>query len=153
MDDTCIPFNNVKKALFLILLSLLPLFVSCGGDETHGSYCAGIAVSVTGRAEDDLYIKSSFNNWSLSTPMTYKDGIWSAELFLAPGSYPYIFFSAKTSKAFLDPANPLTMFDKDIRYSKLVVKDCRYPVIELAGRPEIKGGSISFKISIIGKVC
>ena len=146
MDDTRIPFNNVKTVLFLIFLSILTLFVSCGGDETHGSYCAGITVSVTGRAEDDLYIKSSFNNWSLSTPMTYKDGIWSAELFLAPGSYPYAFFSAKTSETFLDSGNPLTMFDKNIRYSKLVVKDCRYPVIELAGRPEIKGKSIRFQI-------
>ena len=145
MDDSCIPFNNVKKAFFIIF-AVLPLLVSCGGTGTQSNYCAGKTVSVAGRAEDDLYIKSSFNNWSPSTPMTYKDGVWSRELFLAPGSYPYIFFSAKTSKAFLDPANPLTMFDKDIRYSKLEVKDCRYPVIELAGRPEISGKNIRFQI-------
>ncbi len=145
MDDSCIPFNNVKTAIMLISLALMSLIASCGGED-KANYCAGKTVSVTGRAEDDLYIKSSFNNWSLSTPMTYKDGLWSAELFLAPGSYPYIFFSAKTSKAFLDPANPLTMFDKDIRYSKLKVKDCRYPVIELAGRPEISGKNIRFQI-------
>ena len=145
MDDTCIPFNDVKFAVVLILLALPLLIASCGGEE-KANYCAGKTLSVTGRAEDDLYIKSSFNNWSLSTPMTYKDGVWSAELFLAPGSYPYIFFSKKTSKAFLDPANPLTMFDKDIRYSKLEVKDCRYPKIELAGRPEISGKNIKFQI-------
>ena len=145
MDDSCIPFNSIKTATALILLLFSFLTISCGSG-TGGSYCNGITVSVTGRAEDDLYIKSSFNNWSLSTPMTYKDGVWSTELFLAPGSYPYIFFSKKTSKAFLDPANPLTMFDKDIRYSKLEVKDCRYPKIELAGRPEISGKNIKFQI-------
>ena len=145
MDDSYIPFNSIKTAAALILLLFSFLTTSCGSG-TGGSYCNGITVSVTGRAEDDLYIKSSFNNWSLSTPMTYKDGVWSTELFLAPGNYPYIFFSKKTSKAFLDPANPLTMFDKDIRYSKLEVKDCRYPKIELAGRPEISGKNIKFRI-------
>ena len=146
MDDSCISFNNVKTTFFLILLLVLPIFISCDGSETEANYCAGKIVSVAGRAEDDLYIKSSFNNWSLSTPMTYKDGIWSVELFLAPGSYPYKFFSAKTSETFLDETNPLTMFDQDLRCSKLVIKDCRYPTAELAGRPEIKGKNIKFQI-------
>ena len=145
MDDSCISFNAVKAAIILILLLFSSITVSCGS-ETQGNYCQGTTVSFPGRAEDDLYIKSSFNNWSFSTPMTYKDGIWSVELFLAPGSYPYEFFSAKTSKRFLDTSNPLTMFDKDIRYSKLVVKDCRYPTVELAGRPEINGKHIRFQI-------
>ena len=146
MDDSCISFNYVKTAVCFLLLTFLQVIVSCGGTETQGNFCRGTVVSVAGRAEDDLYIKSSFNNWSLATPMTYKDGVWSAELFLEPGNYPYIFFSAKTSKAFLDSANPLTMFDKNIRYSKLAVKDCRYPKIELSGRPEISGKNIKFQI-------
>ena len=146
MDDTRISFNNVKKAVILILSALLLTIVSCGGTDLQGNYCRGITVSVNGRAEDDLYIKSSFNNWSLSTPMTYKDGVWSVELFLASGSYPYEFFSAKTSKPFPDPSNPLTMFDENTPYSKLVVNDCRYPVIELAGRPEISDKHIKFQI-------
>ncbi|MBO7127013.1 alpha-glucosidase C-terminal domain-containing protein [bacterium] len=145
MDDSCIPFNAVKAAVIFILLAFSLIIISCG-NESQINFCNGVIISVAGRAEDDLYIKSSFNNWSFSTPMTYKDGIWSVELFLAPGSYPYEFFSAKTSKRFLDNANPLTMFDKDIRYSKLVVKDCRYPTVELAGRPEINGKNIKFQI-------
>ena len=145
MDYSCISFNTLKAGKLLILLFLSFFVISCG-EESQSNYCQGKTVSVTGRAEDDLYIKSSFNNWSLTTPMTYKDGIWSAELFLAPGSYPYEFFSARTLKTFLDPANPLTMFDKDIPYSKLVIKDCRYPTAELAGRPEIKGKNIKFQI-------
>ena len=146
MDNSCIPFNNVKALLVLILLAVMSIFISCGGSESQGNYCRGVTLSVSGRAEDDLYIRSSFNNWSLATPMTYKDGVWSVELFLAPGNYPYKFFSAKDSKWFLDPANPLRMFDKDNPYSKLVVKDCRYPTIELAGRPEISGKNIKFQI-------
>jgi len=146
MDDSCIPFNNVNALLVLILLAVMSIFISCDGSESQGNYCRGVTLSVSGRAEDDLYIRSSFNNWSLATPMTYKDGVWSAELFLAPGNYPYKFFSAKDSKWFLDPANPLRMFDKDNPYSKLVVKDCRYPTIELAGRPEISDKSIKFQI-------
>ncbi len=146
MDNSCIPFNNVKTLLVLILLAVMSIFISCDGSESQGNYCRGVTLSVSGRAEDDLYIRSSFNNWSLATPMTYKDGVWSAELFLAPGNYPYKFFSAKDSKWFLDPANPLRMFDKDNPYSKLVVKDCRYPTIELAGRPEISDKSIKFQI-------
>lgn len=145
MDDSCISFNTLKTFNTLILIFFSFITISCGS-ETSGNYCQGTIVSFPGRAEDDLYIKSSFNNWSLSTPMTYKDGIWSAELFLAPGSYPYKFFSAKTSETFLDETNPLTMFNQDIRCSKLVVKDCRYPVAELAGRPEIKVKNIRFHI-------
>ena len=147
MDNSCISFNNVKTLITLILSACLPIFTSCGGSEPEDvSHCHGKIVSVAGRAEDDIYIKSSFNNWSLSTPMTYKDGIWSTELFLAPGNYPYEFFSAKSSEPFLDPSNPLTMFEKNIPYSKLVVKDCRYPTIELAGRPEISDSTIKFQI-------
>ena len=145
MDYSCISFNVIKTLNVLILLSFSFFMISCG-EESRGSFCEGTTISVTGRAEDDLYIKSSFNNWSLKSPMTYKDGIWSIELFLDPGSYPYEFFSVKTSQRFLDPANPLTMFDKNIRYSKLVVKDCRYPTAELAGRPEINGKNIKFQI-------
>lgn len=146
MDDSCISFNNVKTAALLIFLAILAVIASCGGSVTQGNYCQGMIVSVAGRAEDDLYIRSSFNNWSLGTPMTYKDGVWSVELFLAPGNYPYKFFSVKKSEWFFDPANPLRMFEKDKPYSKLVVNDCRYPTIELAGRPEISGKSIKFQI-------
>ena len=145
MDDSCIPFNNVKNLISLILLIIIMLSVSCG-DDLQENYCRGTIVSVAGRAEDDLYLKSSFNNWSLATPMTYKDGVWSVELFLAPGNYPYSIFSGRISKSFLDPSNPLTMFDKDVQYSKLEVKDCRYPTIELNGRPEISGNGIKFQI-------
>jgi glycosidase len=147
MDDTRISFHDVNLNIILILFVLLSsTIISCGSSSSEENYCHGIVVSVSGRAEDDLYIKSSFNNWSLSTPMTYKDGVWSVELFLAPGNYPYEFFSTKTSKRFLDSSNPLTMFDKGIRYNKLIVKDCRYPAIELTGRPEISGKNIKFQI-------
>ena len=146
MDYPRFSFNNVKFISLLILLSFSFALISCGSEIQNNYSCQGTIVSIEGRAEDDLYIKSSFNHWLPVTPMNYKDGIWSVELFLDPGSYPYEFFSAKTSKRFLDSSNPLTMFDKNIRYSKLVVNDCRYPVIELAGRPEISGKNISFKI-------
>ena len=145
MDHPRFSFNNVRTIKILILLAFSMTLISCG-NESQANYCEGTTVSVKGRAEDDLYIKGSFNNWSLSTPMTYKDGIWSVELFLAPGSYPYKFFSAKTSESFTDETNPLTMFDQDVRCSKLVVKDCRYPSAELAGRPEINGKNIRFQI-------
>ena len=143
MDHPRISFNNVNTRL-LILLLLLSI-VSCG-IETTGNYCPGTTVSVAGRAEDNMYIKSSFNNWSLVSPMTYKDGIWSIELFLKPGSYPYTFYSARTTESFPDPSNPLTMFDKNIRYSKLEIKDCRYPSVKLNGKPVISGENISFQI-------
>ena len=97
MDYPRFSFNIVKKHNTLILVLLLFSVISCGS-ETQGSYCPGKIVSVAGRAEDDLYIKSSFNNWSLVSPMTYKDGVWSIELFLEPGSYPYTFYSAKSGK-------------------------------------------------------
>ena len=145
MDYPRFSFNNVKAHITLILLLSLFSVISCG-NETAGNYCQGKIVSVAGRAEDDMYIKSSFNNWSLSTPMNYKDGVWSVELFLAPGSYPYTFYSAKTSKSFLDPSNPLTIFDKNIRYSKLEIKDCRYPSVELNGKPAVSDKNISFQI-------
>lgn len=145
MDYPRFSFNIVKKHNTLILVLLLFSVISCGS-ETQGSYCPGKIVSVAGRAEDDLYIKSSFNNWSLVSPMTYKDGVWSIELFLEPGSYPYTFYSAKSGQPFLDPSNPLIMFDKTRRYNKLEINDCRYPTVKLNGKPAVSDKNISFKI-------
>ena len=133
----------MKGFIFLLFLSIL---LSCEKNEETFISCGGTVISVSGRAEDDLYVKSSFNGWSLSTPMSFKEGKWSVELFLKPGDYPYSIYSAKSKKSFLDTENPLTMFDKSVRYSRLIVSDCKYPKIELIKRPVISGMNISFKI-------
>ncbi len=121
------------------------LSLSCG-DDANREVCPGVTVSVAGNADDDLYIKGGFNNWSLSTPMTFNDGRWSVELFLAPGDYPYKFYSAKTKTSDIDPENPLTMFDSGIRYSRLIVKDCRYPAVKIEKKPIVDGKSVSFEM-------
>ncbi len=133
----------MKGFIFLFLLSVL---FSCEKTDDTFVSCGGTVISVSGRAEDDLYVKSSFNGWSLSTPMIFKDGKWSVELFLKPGDYPYSIYSAKSKKSFPDIENPLTMFDKSVRYSRLTVLDCKYPKIELVKRPVINGMNILFEI-------
>ncbi|HPA56781.1 MAG TPA: alpha-amylase family glycosyl hydrolase [bacterium] len=133
----------MKGFIFLFLLSVL---FSCEKTDDTFVSCGGTVISVSGRAEDDLYVKSSFNGWSLSTPMIFKDGKWSVELFLKPGDYPYSIYSAKSKKSFPDIENPLTMFDKSVRYSRLTVSDCKYPKIELVKRPVINGMNILFEI-------
>lgn len=120
--------------------------ISCGDDSTKTD-CPGVMVSVAGNADDDLYIRGGFNNWSLSTPMTFNEGRWEVDLYLAPGDYPYKFYSGKTEESFADPENPLTMFDSGIRYSRLVVKDCRYPTVRLEKKPVVEGKKISFEMS------
>ncbi|MGI6394870.1 MAG: alpha-amylase family glycosyl hydrolase [bacterium] len=120
--------------------------LSCEKESFHQGFCDGIMVSVAGDADDNFYLKSSFNNWSMSTPMSFNDGVWSVELFLKPGDYPYYFYLAKSKESLLDENNPLTMFDKSARYSRLVVKDCRYPQIKLVQKPVVKENNIKFEI-------
>ncbi|HNW16667.1 MAG TPA: hypothetical protein PKM15_08190, partial [bacterium] len=67
----------MKGFIFLFLLSVL---FSCEKTDDTFVSCGGTVISVSGRAEDDLFVKSSFNGWSLSTPMIFKDGKWSVEL-------------------------------------------------------------------------
>lgn len=119
--------------------------ISCNEDANR-EVCPGVMVSVAGNADDDLYIKGGFNNWSLSTPMVYNDGRWEVELFLAPGDYPYKFYFSKSESSDLDSENSLTMFDKGIRYSRLMVKDCRYPAVKLEKKPVVDGKNISFEM-------
>ena len=82
----------MKGFIFLLFLSIL---LSCEKNEETFISCGGTVISVSGRAEDDLYVKSSFNGWSLSTPMSFKEGKWSVELFLKPGDYPYSIYRSE----------------------------------------------------------
>ena len=131
-------------SLFSALFSAL-LLISCGGGEEK-FVCDPATVSVRGRAEENLSIRGSFSAW-IKVPMHYENGVWSIELPIAPGNYPYEFYSEASKSYYNDPENPLTMFDKDHRYSRLVVTDCRYPSIRLKERVSVSGGKISFKIA------
>ncbi len=137
----------LKAYQFLILFLLCLIVASCGKESSLVS-CPPVTVTTSGRAEDDLYIRGSFNNWQLVTPMKFRDGKWSVELNLKPGDYPYNFYSKRKRSGFNDPDNSLTMFDNGTRYSRLMVNDCKYPEIELAGKPstDFEKGEISFKM-------
>jgi neopullulanase len=134
-----------RRFIFFIYIVLFTSFFSCN-EESSLFVCPAVSVSVSGRAEDDLYIRGSFNNWQLATPMLFKDGKWSVELNLKAGDYPYNFYSKRKGSGFNDPDNSLTMFDKGVRYSRLMVRDCKYPDIKLAAKPSvnIEKGEISF---------
>jgi len=136
----------MKRLFNLTLLFCVVIALASCGEDSNREVCPGVKVSVAGSADDDLYIKGGFNNWSLSTPMTFSDGRWEVELFLAPGDYPYKFHSKKDNTSDLDPENPLTMFDSGIRYSRLMVKDCRYPAIKLEKKPVVDGKAVSFEM-------
>lgn len=133
----CSVFTLIFSALFLS---------SCGDGGGTKYICEPTTVSVHGRAEEDLFIRGSFSAWK-KVPMHYENGVWSIELPLDPGDYPYEFYSGSEQDFYNDPENPLTMFDKGIRYSRLVVTDCRYPSIRLNGRVSVSEGNISFKIA------
>ena len=77
--------ESFKLYLFILFIVFI---VSCD-DKRDGNFCPGVTVTAVASADEKLYIKGSFNNWSLSTPMFFDDGKWSVELFLAPGDYPY----------------------------------------------------------------
>jgi len=134
-----------RCSAFLLIFSVLFL-ISCGGGGEERFVCDPTTVSVYGRAEENLSIRGSFSAWK-KVPMHYENGLWSIELPLAPGDYPYEFYSEAAQDSYNDPENPLTMFDKGIRYSKLVVTDCRYPSIRLKERIGVSGRRISFKIA------
>ncbi len=134
---------------FLTAILLLTMFFafSCeDGNDNKNSSCEGTKMTYNGRGEEDIYIRGTFNNWQLDTPMEFIDGRWQVTLNLAPGDYAYSFYSNTSKKWISDTENPLTMFNKGVRYNRLIVKDCRYPALSIEGRPEKTENSISFKV-------
>ncbi len=132
------------KIMFLLLIIFM--FISCDENKQTELKCSGVIVKTKARADDDIYIRGSFNGWQLSTPMIYKDGEWSIELFLPPDDYGYQFYSKTNDKWFMDDKNPLTIYINNAVSSRLIVENCKYPSLELVNRPIINNKSYSFQI-------
>ncbi len=127
------------------LLFVIPLLFSCGG-KSASAVCAGISVTTDGNATEELYLRASFNNWSLSTPMSFRAGRWEVELSLPPGDHAYAFYDRKKEEWRLDEENPLARYDNGKRYSRLIVPDCRYPRLEVVDRPVADDSSLSLTV-------
>ncbi|MBN2695506.1 hypothetical protein JXR93_12660 [bacterium] len=138
------------KVFYLSIILLLISMLSCQSDsDTNYTECSGVTLVVDGRAEDDMYIKGSFNNWQLVTPMLFKNGRWEKELFLPEGNYGYYFYSKSKNSWSLDISNPLTIYIDDEKSSLLKVEGCNHPSLEFINRPEITNNSFSFKLKYI----
>lgn len=128
-----------------LLLLVVSLLFSCGG-KSAPAVCDGVLVTAAGSAAEELYLRADFNNWSLSTPMSYRNGRWEVTLNLPPGDHAYAFYDRKKDSWRLDEANPLARYDGGKRYSRLIVPDCRYPRLAVEGRPVADGSSLSLSV-------
>lgn len=127
-----------------LILTVFLLF-SCG-EKAVPAVCAGVSVTAAGNAAEELYLRADFNNWSLSTPMSYRNGRWEVTLNLPPGDHAYGFYDRKKDAWRLDAENPLARYESGKRYSRLIVPDCRYPRLAVEGRPTADGASLSLVV-------
>ena len=134
----------VPAVLSLPFMAGCLLVAACGDGErevTTGGGCPPVTVTADGRAEDDMYLRGSWNGWDLSTPMQFRDGRWEASVALAPGDYGYQFYAKRTDAWTLDPETPLTIFFDGQRSSRLTVVSCNYPTLAVVGRPSVSADS------------
>jgi glycosidase len=123
----------------------LPVLV---GDAAAASCTTTFQYTSWGDA-DQVFLAGSFNDWdSTATPMTEGSmGVWSVELELAPGAYPYKFvevdYTSGSEAWACDPAAGLAQCDDGYTWdptcppngggcnSLIVVEDCAKPALSL----------------------
>ncbi len=140
------------RLLSVLLFSSLFSFtiVSCHQEKDVGmASCGGVLLVLEGSATDEWYVRGSFNRWDLSTPMIYRNGRWEAEIFLLPGDYAYALYEKRADTWMNDPRNPLARYENGRRYSRLIVPDCRYPRLELAGKSIADHSSLTVQVRFV----
>ena len=118
-----------KMNIFVILLTLF--IYSCSSEEDSKITCPQIKLTANFSKDSQLYLLGNFNNWTLTNPMDYQKDHWETSLTLDVGNYGYLFYSKKNKKQYLDPNNQLTIYKDDIKSSRLIVEDCKYPKLTL----------------------
>lgn len=102
------------------------------------------------RTIENLYIAGGFNDWELTDKMENEgNGNFSIILDLDPGDYSYKFVDSDADNWFLDPENPYTIYENNIRNSRLRVDDPRNPLLQLFDQPEVTDDAISFRVGFI----
>jgi len=94
-----------------------------------------------------VFLAGSMTDWDkgeIALEDSEDDGTWEIELDLSgyePGSYAYKFHTA-ADNWYMDPSNPMSMWDAGIENSKLRVPDCSLPELKLlsldVGEGEVK---------------
>ncbi|MFO7735961.1 MAG: alpha-amylase family glycosyl hydrolase [bacterium] len=137
---------------FPITFFVFSVFFSCSTSSQESGVSELVTLNTPGDSNNSVFVLSSFNNWQLTTPMSYKEGRWEVSLRLKPGEYPYAFYSKTEDKWWRDAENPLVMFEDGVRYSRLIVKDPRYPELVLHSEPEVGESDISLSVKFISGI-
>ena len=120
-----------KIKTFIIILIMLLLINSCENDDKIEFLCEKTKITANFDKNDDIYLIGNFNNWELSTPMTYKNKMWEVSLNLKEGDYGYLFYSKKNKERYFDKSNQLIIYKDDIKSSRLIVENCNAPKLKL----------------------
>jgi len=96
-----------------------------------------------------MFVRGTWNNFDLSTPMTFANGRWTASVSLLPGDYGYRFYSKSADSWSNDDANPLTIFESGQRLSRLTVENCFYPRLEVVSAPEISADGYTLAVRFV----
>ncbi len=132
--------------LFKIVVSFLVLFSWSINAAPVKTACEAF-LEVDGTIDQEVYVRGTFNKWLLDTPMQFINGRWQKRLFLAPGDYPYEFYSKKDARAIKQRERVPHMFFNNLRFPRLRVVDCQKPILSLKAPVEKTGGGYQFVVS------
>jgi len=99
-----------------------------------------------------VFLAGEFTGWAAGEiPLSDDDGdgAWELELDLAPyepGNYAYKFHTSGDNW-YSDPGNPMSKWSDGIENSKLVVPDCRVPLLRLADW-EVEAGAEGLEVTV-----
>ncbi len=141
--------KNVNMNILLIQVLISLFILSCSSEKNEIFECPKINITANFPKNAQIYLLADFNNWTLTSPMEYKNFQWETSLSLPPGNYGYLFYSKKDKKRYFDKNNQLTIYKDDIKSSKLTVEDCKYPHLKLKRFQKDKN-SYSFTVEYSG---
>ena len=108
----------------------------------------GVTVRYRDQGSGPIYIRGTFNGWSLDDQLARNGDIWEITISdLPPGDYAYKLYNAALDEWFVDNDNPYTIFADGVRNSRLRVPDCARPLMRLDSEPTVVSGSVGFTVS------
>ncbi len=108
----------------------------------------GVLVQYQSGTSGPVYLRGEFNSWGTSHPLTKNGNVWEITISnLAVGDYGYKLYDESNDSWFLDPNNPFTKYVNGEANSRLHIRDCTPPMLELSGPPTVGADSIRFGVA------
>ncbi len=117
-----------------------------GGGEVNGERFCGARFAFRPTGSFESVAVAGAWGWATPTPLTDADGdgVFTADVELAPGVWPYKLVVTRPGGAtdwLLDPENPYRAYDGGVENSGARVGDCTIPLVEVAAHTTSTSGA------------